>query len=49
MSLTQEARKQYQQRTYQAKWVLARKYIQSRNLYPYKGLPIALRVVSKGQ
>lgn len=45
MSTTAQARCLFTDRRLAAKWVLARRYLDQRNLHPYPYLPMALRIV----
>jgi hypothetical protein len=46
MSTTVQARSLFPtDRRTAAKWVLARRYLARRNLAPYKGMPMAARIV----
>lgn len=45
MSTTAQARSLFDERRMQAKWVLARRYINRRGLTPYRHMPMAVRIV----
>ena len=45
MSLTGQARYLFRDRRTQAKWIIAQRYIQHRNLQPYRHMPMAMRII----